>query len=95
MVAKENVGDARASRTAKFTYYMWRTKARETYNKEERRAFVYAMRRAKKTVLVTASERPTRGVSAPEFLSELQAAKISGSVDVSDRWRPTRAVFAG
>jgi superfamily I DNA/RNA helicase len=95
MIAKENVGDARAARTAKFTYYMWRTKAREAYNKEERRAFVYAMRRAKKTVLVTANERPTRGVSAPEFLSELQAAKIAGAVDVSDRWRPTRAVYAG
>jgi hypothetical protein len=53
------------------------------------------MRRAKKTVLVTANERPTRGVSAPEFLSELQAAKIAGAVDVSDRWRPTRAVYAG
>ncbi|HLI94999.1 MAG TPA: 3'-5' exonuclease, partial [Candidatus Baltobacteraceae bacterium] len=95
MIAKENVGDARAARTAKFTYYMFRTKAREAYNKEERRAFVYAMRRAKRSVLVTASERATRGVAAPEFLAELQAARLPACVDVSDRWRPTRAVFAG
>jgi superfamily I DNA/RNA helicase len=95
MIAKENVGEARAARTAKFTYYMFRTKAREAYNKEERRAFVYAMRRAKSTLLVTASERATRGVTAPEFLAELQSARLPGSVDISDRWRPTRAVFAG
>jgi superfamily I DNA/RNA helicase len=95
MIAKENVGDARAARTAKFTYYMFRTKAREAYNKEERRAFAYALRRAKQSVLVTASERATRGIAAPEFLAELQAARLPGSLDLSDRWRPTRAVFAG
>lgn len=95
MIAKENVGDGRAARTAKFTYYMFRTKAREQYNKEERRAFVYALRRAKKAALVTASERPTRGVSAPELLQELQAARLPGTIDLSDRWRPTRAVFGG
>jgi superfamily I DNA/RNA helicase len=74
---------------------MFRTKAREAYNKEERRAFVYAMRRAKTSVLVTACERATRGISAPEFLAELQAARLPGTVDISDRWRPTRAVYAG
>jgi superfamily I DNA/RNA helicase len=95
MIAKENVGDAVAARTAKFTYYMFRTKAREKYNQEERRAFVYAMRRARKSVLVTASERATRGITAPEFLAELQAARLPGAVDLSDRWRPTRARFAG
>lgn len=95
MIAKENVGDARAARTAKFTYYMYRTKAREAYNREERRALVYALRRARKTALVTASERATRGITAPEFLAELQAARLPGAVDLSDRWRPTRAVFAG
>jgi superfamily I DNA/RNA helicase len=95
MIAKENVGDARAARTAKFTYYMFRTKAREAYNKEERRAFVYALRRAKKSVLVTACERATRGITAPEFLAELQAARLPGTIDTSDRWRPTRAVYAG
>lgn len=95
MIAKENVGEARAARTAKFTYYMFRTKAREAYNREERRAFVYAMRRARKSVLVTACERATRGVTAPEFLAELQAARLPGTVDLSDRWRPARTVYAG
>lgn len=95
MIAKENVGDARAARTAKFTYYMFRTKAREAYNREERRAFVYAMRRARKSVLVTACERATRGVTAPEFLAELQAARLPGTIDVSDRWRPARTMYAG
>ena len=95
MIAKENVGDARAARTAKFTYYMFRTKAREAYNREERRAFVYALRRARKSVLVTASERATRGVTAPEFLAELQAARLPGTVDLSDRWRPARTSYTG
>lgn len=93
MIAKENVGEARAARTAKFTYYMFRTKAREAYNREERRAFVYAMRRARKSVLVTACEKPTRGLTAPEFLAELQAAQLPGTVDSSDRWRPAQTVY--
>ena len=93
MIAKENVGDAHAARTAKFTYYMFRTKAREAYNLQERRAFVYALRRARKSALVTASERATRGVSAPEFLAELQAGRLPGAVDMSDRWRPARSMY--
>ncbi len=93
MIAKENVGEARAARTAKFTYYMFASKAREAYNREERRAFVYAMRRARRSVLVTAHERPTRGVTAPEFLSELQAARLPGTVDSSDRWQPAKTVY--
>ncbi|GAC1356573.1 MAG: hypothetical protein NVSMB31_17210 [Vulcanimicrobiaceae bacterium] len=93
MIAKENVGEALASRTAKFTYYMFRAKTRESYNREERRAFVYAMRRARKTLIVTASERPTRGITSPEFLSELQAARLPGAVDLSDRWRPAHAMY--
>ncbi len=72
MIAKENVGDARAARTAKFTYYMFRTKIRERYNDEDRRAFAYALSRAVRTVTVTASDRPTRGITAPEFLEELK-----------------------
>jgi superfamily I DNA/RNA helicase len=72
MVPKENAGDARASRTAKFTYYMHATKARERYNAQERRAFGYALRRARKNALVTASGAPTRGLTAPEFLEELR-----------------------
>ena len=95
MIAKENVGDARAARTAKFTYYLFAAKTREAFNREERRAFVYAMRRAKESVLVTASERATRGITAPEFLSELQAAGIPGVNDLSDRWRPTNVVWVG
>ena len=89
MIAKENVGEARAARTAKFTYYMFRSKTRERYNREERRAFVYALRRAKRSALVTAHEKATRGIAAPEFLAELQAARIPGAVDLSDKWRST------
>lgn len=95
MIAKENVGEALASRTAKFTYYMFRSKARESYNKEERRALIYGLRRASRGAVVTASERATRGLTAPEFLAELQAARLPGSTDESDRWRPARSVFAG
>ena len=72
MIPKENVGDARASRTAKFSYYMFRSKAPQHYYDRERRAFVYALRRARKSVLVTASGAPTRGTTAPEFLEELR-----------------------
>ncbi|MGZ3553884.1 MAG: hypothetical protein ACXWNK_17800, partial [Vulcanimicrobiaceae bacterium] len=79
---------------AKFTYYMFRTKAREQYNKEERRAFIYGLRRSRKTALVTASERSTRGITAPEFLTELQKAGIPGAVDLSDRWRPARTIYS-
>ncbi|MDQ6931676.1 MAG: hypothetical protein M3160_00720, partial [Candidatus Eremiobacteraeota bacterium] len=92
MIAKENVGDARASRTAKFSYYLYRTKTREAYNRQERRAFVYALRRAKGSVAVTASGRSTRGINTPEFLSELQAARIANVVDLSDRWKPPHGV---
>ncbi len=74
MIPKENVGDADTARTAKFSYYMFRTKTREAYNREERRAFVYALRRARRGALVTASGPPTRGVAAPEFLRELETA---------------------
>ena len=72
MIPKENAGDGRAARTAKFTYYMFISKARETYNAQERRAFGYALRRARSAVHVTASGAPTRGLTAPEFLEELR-----------------------
>lgn len=78
MIPKDNVGEARASRTAKFSYYVFRTKARENYNAEERRAFVYAMRRSSGELLVTASGRATRGTSAPEFAEELRNARLPG-----------------
>ena len=79
MIPKENVGDAQASRTAKFSYYTYRNKSRERYNERERRAFVYALRRARHTALVTASQTPTRGVHAPEFLEELRNARLPGT----------------
>ncbi|HYL26504.1 MAG TPA: 3'-5' exonuclease [Candidatus Nitrosotalea sp.] len=72
MVPKENAGEARAARTAKFTYYLYRSKAAQHYYERERRAFEYALRRARKSAFVTASGPPTRGVSAPEFLEELR-----------------------
>ncbi len=72
MIPKDNVGDARSSRTAKFSYYMFRMKAPQQYYDRERRAFAYALRRARNTVLITASGTPTRGKTAPEFLEELR-----------------------
>jgi superfamily I DNA/RNA helicase len=72
MIPKENVGEARASRTAKFSYYMYRIKAAKRYNDRERRALQYAIRRARRSALVTASGLPTRGITAPEFLEELR-----------------------
>ncbi len=73
IVARENAGDATASRTAKFTYYLFRMKTREHYNAEERRAFAYALTRARRGLLITASGRATRGTTAPEFVEELSA----------------------
>lgn len=72
MIPKENSGDARASRTAKYTFYTFRMKSAQGYNDRERRAFEYALSRARKNVLVTASGPSTRGVTAPEFLEELR-----------------------
>jgi DNA helicase-2/ATP-dependent DNA helicase PcrA len=71
MIPKENVGDADAARTAKFTYSLFRYKLREKYNAEERRAFYCAASRARQRLYVSASGRATRGVSAPEILEEL------------------------
>jgi len=72
MIPKENSGDARASRTAKYTYYTFRMKSAQGYNERERRAFEYARSRARKSVLVTAWGPSTRGITAPEFLEELR-----------------------
>ena len=73
MIPKENVGDARASRTAKFSYYTYRVKARENHVLRERRAFRYALTRARERALVTAWGTPTSGRTAPEFLEECAA----------------------
>ncbi|MBV8066407.1 MAG: ATP-dependent helicase [Candidatus Eremiobacteraeota bacterium] len=72
VIPKDNAGGARASRTAKFSYYMFRSKAREHYYERERRALAYAMGRARESVLVTASGTPIRTNSAPELLEELR-----------------------
>jgi superfamily I DNA/RNA helicase len=72
MIPKENVGDADAARTAKFTYALFRFKIHEKYNAEERRAFYCAASRARTRLTVSASGRATKGVAAPEILAELQ-----------------------
>lgn len=74
MISRENTGEARVGRTAKFTYYMWRSRAREQYNARERDLFAYALRRARTGALVTAWGPATRGISAPEFVEELRGA---------------------
>lgn len=79
MIPKENAGDACTARTAKFTYYMHYSKTRDHYNAQERRAFIYALRRATRTALITASGRATRGITAPEFFEELRSAKLPGT----------------
>jgi superfamily I DNA/RNA helicase len=72
MIPKDNVGDARAARTAKFTYYMFASKAPQHYYERERRVFSYALCRARTETLVTASGTPIRSSAAPEFLEELR-----------------------
>jgi superfamily I DNA/RNA helicase len=74
MIPKENVGDADAARTAKFTYALYRAKLREKYIAEERRALFCAASRARRTLSISASGRATKGVAAPEILAELQRA---------------------
>ena len=72
MIPKDNVGDAGAARTAKFTYALFRFKLREKYNQEERRAFYCAATRARHALYLSAQGRPTKGVTAPELLAELE-----------------------
>jgi superfamily I DNA/RNA helicase len=74
MIPKENCG-GRAARTAKFTWYLFAANLRERYNARERRAFLYALGRARAGALVTASGSATRGNTAPEFLEELRARR--------------------
>jgi superfamily I DNA/RNA helicase len=71
MIPKENVGDAEAARTAKFTYTLFRHQLREKYNAEERRAFYCAASRARKHLFVSAAGRASAGKAAPEILEEL------------------------
>jgi superfamily I DNA/RNA helicase len=72
MIPKENVGDADAARTAKFTYLLARVKMRDKWVAEERRAFYCAATRARERLFISAPGRPTRGVAAPELLEEVQ-----------------------
>ena len=72
IVPRDNVGDAKSSRTAKITYYLHSNTTRDRYNKQERLAFEYALSRATRAVLVTASGRPTSGRTAPEFCDEFR-----------------------
>jgi superfamily I DNA/RNA helicase len=72
MIPKDNVGDAGAARTAKFTYSLYKYKFREKYNDEERRAFYCAATRARRFLFCSASGSPTKGVAAPEILANLE-----------------------
>ncbi len=90
IVPKENVGDAAAARTAKFTYAMYKTKAQEKFLEEERRAFYVAASRARDRLVVTASGRATQGRAAPELLEELRRAGLAGTADLTGH-RPGEA----
>jgi len=81
MIPKDSVGEAVTARTAKFTWYQHHSKLRDTYGREDRRVLAAALARANVTATVSASGRPTRGIGAPEFLTELQAIRpaLSGA----------------
>ena len=73
IIPKENVGDnARAARTAKFTYISYALRLRDRFIEQERRAFYCAATRAREKLYVSASGRVTRGFGAPELLEELK-----------------------
>ncbi|MBV8152591.1 MAG: ATP-dependent helicase, partial [Candidatus Eremiobacteraeota bacterium] len=74
IVPKDNVGDARAARTAKFTWYQHNAQVRDRHAAENRRLLYCAMTRATSRVWLGAFGPPTRGVAAPELLAELQSA---------------------
>lgn len=71
MIPKDAVGDASASRTAKFTWYQHHAKLRDTYADQHRRLLAYALTRADETATVSAGGRATRGLAAPELAAEL------------------------
>jgi superfamily I DNA/RNA helicase len=73
MIPKDCAGDAVAARTAKFTWYEHHAKPRAAYVREQRRLFAAALGRADRSVTVSASGRPTRGVAAPELAAEVAA----------------------
>jgi superfamily I DNA/RNA helicase len=73
MIPKECAGDARAARTAKYTWYEHELKPRAAYVREQRRLFAAACTRADVSVTVSASGKATRGVAAPELAAEVAA----------------------
>jgi superfamily I DNA/RNA helicase len=75
MIPKDNVGDADAARTAKFTWATARLKFRTHYNDEDRRALYLAATRAETALCITASGRATQGKNTPELLTELERAR--------------------
>ena len=75
MIPKDNVGDADAARTAKFTWASARLKYRNHYNDEDRRALYLAATRAETGLCITASGRSTQGKNTPELLTELERAR--------------------
>jgi superfamily I DNA/RNA helicase len=75
MIPKDNVGDADAARTAKFTWASARLKYRTHYNDEDRRALYLAATRAESGLCITASGRATSGKNTPELLTELERAR--------------------
>lgn len=75
IIAKDNAGGMHAARTAKFTYYDFRYKPSAAYYEHERRMCALAMLRARKSLTISACERLTRGIGAPEFLNELRTLR--------------------
>ena len=73
IIPKDNVGDARASRTAKFTWYQHQAKVLEHHANEARHLLFCAMTRATERLWLSAWGQATRGISAPELLAELEA----------------------
>ncbi len=73
MIPKESAGDARAARTAKFTWYEHHVQPRRAYVREQRRLFAAALGRADVSATISASGRATRGVAAPELAAEIAA----------------------
>jgi superfamily I DNA/RNA helicase len=77
MIPKDTAGEAAAARTAKFTWYSHLAKLRETYAREARRTLALALTRADVSVTVSAAGKATRGVGAPEFVTELQRRALA------------------
>jgi superfamily I DNA/RNA helicase len=80
IIPKENVGDARASRTAKFTWYQYQGgRVLEHHAREARKLLYCAMTRATQRLWLTAWGQPTKGNAAPELLAELERTRLCRS----------------